>query len=459
MKTGYLSRQKAASWASTLSTVFVGALVAIMPTQHRVHALPLPGPVYVDFKLYTSYLALGLAIGCWLLGHLLDPARKPWRMGPLFILAPMAGLIILSVIGIPFAVDPRYSAGRTAHLILMLAFYLYLLNARLSPAAIAWPLAAGMLLQAAVGIPQFLLGSSVGLPFLGEPVLDSMVAGTSVLAVGERVWLRAYGLSQHPNMLGGFMASSLLMALGFYLTQSRWRSAAMLGALAAGLAVLLLTFSRSAWLGLGIGGLALGAMYVRYSHQRGRSCRPLMLAIASALVLGIVFVATQWPLLLPRLGMTYAAVEVRSVDQRASLMRGAWALIRLRPLLGVGLGNCATALLVLAPESVADYAVYLPVHNVPLLTIAELGVAGGILWGALTLAPWAAMWLRRRHLRWSPWLMGLSAASAALIVTSLFGPMVWATHQGRLLQWMIWGLWASEWLRIREHGSAKEATG
>jgi hypothetical protein len=79
--------------------------------------------------------------------------------------------------------------------------------------------------------------------------------------------------------------------------------------------------------------------------------------------------------------------------------------------------------------------------------MAELGIMGGVLWALLLVAPWLALWFRHRRVRMSPWWAGLSGALAALAVVSCLDMYTWVYHEGRLLQWLVWGLWANEWVR------------
>jgi O-antigen ligase len=176
---------------------------------------------------------------------------------------------------------------------------------------------------------------------------------------------------------------------------------------------------------------------------------------AVALTVLVVFAATNWSLLAPRLGLVSQGVEIRSVEERSSLTAAARALIRERPLLGVGLGNFSVALYRI-PLGISTWKTYQPVHNVVLLSAAELGLLGGALWLGLMLAPWAGLWIKRRQVRMTPWLAGLSGALAALALVSWVDAYVWSAHQGRLLQWLIWGLWAAEWRLASDSYIARE---
>jgi O-antigen ligase len=85
------------------------------------------------------------------------------------------------------------------------------------------------------------------------------------------------------------------------------------------------------------------------------------------------------------------------------------------------------------------------VHNVLILATAELGLGGGLLWLCLIASPWLALWLRRRRVEMTPWWAGLCGAMVAFTVASFFDHYVWTFQQGRLILWLVWGLWAREW--------------
>ena len=80
-----------------------------------------------------------------------------------------------------------------------------------------------------------------------------------------------------------------------------------------------------------------------------------------------------------------------------------------------------------------------------MLTSAELGLLGGALWLALIVAPWMALWWKRREVQITPWWAGASGALVALTAVSFFDAYTWSSHQGRLALWLVWGLWAREW--------------
>jgi hypothetical protein len=448
-------REKLSHLAQVASHWSLAALLFALPSgKHWVLYHPQAGqPFYAYFEpvLYATDLLLCAALGTWVLSLLLRHERTKLQWGPAFIYTPLIGFLVLGFLGLPGPVDPIYAAFPLVRLVLMLAFYLMLVNAPLRRNLIAWPLAASMVVQAALSVPQFLLGHTAGLDELGEIPNDSRWSGASVVSLGERRWLRAYGLTQHPNVLGGLAMACLLVVSGFSLRESGLRRLALLGLLAVTVGTLLLTFSRAAWLGTAIGGLVLLGLLL-WAQRVGRRLVPrsslwLLAAVVFAVVLA--FVSVTWPLLIPRLGLGTEGIEIRSVEERALLAEGSLALIQMRPCFGVGLGNFSAALYHLAPETVAYYSEYTPVHNVLLLATAELGFVGGLLWLCLIASPWLALWLRRRQVEMTPWWAGLCGAMAALTVASFFDHYLWSFQQGRLILWLVWGLWAHEWARYQ----------
>jgi O-antigen ligase len=267
--------------------------------------------------------------------------------------------------------------------------------------------------------------------------------------VGDERWLRAYGLAQHPNLLAGCLVAMLILIAAYSLRPVGRQRGWILAALALGQLAALLTFSRAAWLGGLLGGAVMLAMawWARRSGEApARGATLLLLGVVGAVTLA--FAVVRWPLLRPRLGLAYQGAEVRSLEARALQLSGAWDLISTRPALGVGLGNYPTALYTLARDTIAAYPVYQPVHNVALLVTAELGLAGGLAWGIVLIAPWMAIWLQRSQARMTIWFAAVSGALASVSLVSFFDAYPWSSHQGRLLLWLIWALWAKEWATV-----------
>ena len=142
----------------------------------------------------------------------------------------------------------------------------------LTPLAV--PIAAVLIIQGAVAAGQFLAQRDLGLVPLGELPLHPAHEGNSVLLARGQPWLRAYGLTIHPNLLGALLAALLLLALPMARRERGAERSAVLLALVVGGAGLFLSFSRASWLGFaaGLGTVSYTHLdvYKRQSDSRGR---------------------------------------------------------------------------------------------------------------------------------------------------------------------------------------------
>lgn len=289
-------------------------------------------------------------------------------------------------------------------------------------------LAAVLLVQGAVAVAQFFLQRELGLAWLGEPTLDLLVEGTSVAQRDGQNWLRAYGLNSHPNQLGMLMvALCLLLWPNRHRAQAGWRWLFWLG-VAAGVAGLLVSLSRSAVVGLLLGGLVYGLHRRAVSTPLRREfALPLALLVAGVLLFALAY----GDVMAGRLLALDSPLESRSLWERQRDLGVAWQLLGERPFRGVGLGQYLLMAAQLNPQASL-------VHNVPLLIGAELGLLG--------LALWLLFWL------WPLWRFALSAeyASAtavwlALIVMALLHPEPSLyLPKGAVL----WGLAAAQWSKL-----------
>jgi O-antigen ligase len=276
--------------------------------------------------------------------------------------------------------------------------------------------------------------------------LDPAWSGVGVIISEEARILRAYGLSDHPNILGGCIALGMLILAGWYLEQDesdpRWQSVRAV-LLIPGLVCLLLTFSRAAWLGV-IGGLVLLVFFL----LRTRKYQTLFTLAALAGAWMVVAFPFIWHNLLS-LGLRinpptaesggHEIVVDASLSERRVLGQAANEIFVAHAIIGTGMGTFPIALQVLKPEFPLDYQ---PVHNVLLDVASEIGLFGGVFFFLAMISPWLAMWLNRTRLRFSPALIAVSAALLATLIIGLFDYYLWYLIPGRLWQVLVWGLWA-----------------
>jgi hypothetical protein len=448
-----MSRRGGHSQLQRSANALTAALLIAAPLwRHRVLIHRPPEAIHFalhDFMAYTSdYVTLTLLVVGWAVVLKAEHATGKLDIGPWFVTGPMVALLALTGTSALWAVDPAYAAYQALRLVIWMALYILLINLAVPTTWLAVGVAGSVLLQAAAGIGQVLVGRSLGLQRWGELALDPTWSGISVVITDTGRHLRAYGLTQHPNLLGGLIGAFLLLLVGLGLGLrrgtgvSRPPSAILHLAFAAGALVLLLTFSRGAWLAAGVGGVVLLILLPRTSAlTREEWSARLLPFVAIGGIVTATFLVTQWELLRPRLGLSYAGAEVRSVDERATLIAGARALRQLRPWTGVGAGGFSTALYELAPDAIAAYPIFQPVHRVPLLLATELGPLGGSLWTFLMVAPLAALLSSARGRSADGWLAALTAIPISFFTVGWFEAYPWSSHQGALTTFMILGFW------------------
>mgnify|MGYP000278906670 CR=1 FL=1 len=314
----------------------------------------------------------------------------------------LAGLVFLSAVGTPFAVDPLYAGYQTLRLGLLMALYLMVVNLPWKPSHIAWPFAIAMALQAVVSLPQFALGRSLGLAELGEVSVNATWPGTSVVMVGDQRWLRAYGLTQHPNLLGGCLMAMILIVTGYYLLRAGWIRLPLLIALGLGSGALLLTFSKGALL-LGVPAALLALGLLQRDHRSRRDWRATWIALGALALLALLLT----PLFLTdRFGSLFDLSQGTGFF-RLKLWRSALAMIADYPLSGVGLDGFLYAYRsrYVLPSAWGELNLSHP-HNLVLDAWTRLGLPGVIVVGGLLAAFGRAAWRRLHRTRRNRFRLG-----------------------------------------------------
>ncbi len=353
---------------------------------------------------------------------------------------------------------------------LLLASLIFLVASRgngLTMRKMVFVLLAAGVLQSGIGIAQFLSQQSWGSTLLGMSAHETWQAGSSVLKIdgepaspslGGRI-LRAYGTFPHPNMLGGFLAVVFVSGIAYLVLGrneigkeegSRYplslisyplSSILYLSSLIIILLGLMLTFSRTAWLGAGLGIVTLFLWSFFFSDTR--KLRPwfsgLPLKTLGILVgAGIVFVSVLHAQIFPRFDRATIAHE-GSVSERVQSLYDAKTVMDATSLFfGTGAGNFTERLLWLERER--PVWTLQPVHNVVVLILAEIGVIGLFLW---------FLFLGTVLLSWKKYLISkrqesvqviFGIALLVLIPSLLLDHWLWSSHFGIFFVFLLLGL-------------------
>jgi len=400
------------SWLQRICHYAVYALLVGMPLAVYWPLMPIavPGilPRYTTPGLFLQDVPSAIL--------LVTSLMMGWkRKTPRAIGVQWLAVLVLAIAGIPFAMAPPLAVYTISRWLFSLVLGMALFQQDLPlERMIKWFLA-GLAVHVVVGITQALTQAPIGLP--AEMALGLKQPGVAGIKLTSGWWLRAYGLTFHPNVLGGFLGIGLIAGLPL-VKQLRWRFVWWLMMLG-----LLISFSRSAWLAVALF-LPLVAVWLWLNHEILR--KPLQwtfgVAVLTGLLAGVIFLAP----ILARFKIHELRSEETSLSGRSELIAVAFEVISARPITGIGAGN--TPLVVQAAH--VDDASH-AIHNLPLLFAAEIGVLGGFLWLGLWLSP--ALTIKEKAFKEDTWAVALVGAWSALGFIGLWDSYPWALNEGRLL--------------------------
>ena len=448
-----MSRRKHRNHAATRPDQTVSLHPAQMALLLALAALPALFNIQssVSFEPDKAAMLISLAIVA-----LIDLLWRAWRARPAapapalkrILRTPanllLAGLVAWAILISLAAIDPATSLwgnyDRGYGLLTLLAGVIFLIVARnMTQAGEKWLLVDAAIIGAAIpilyGFIQMLAldpvrGIGVSFP-LGQRASSTL---------GNPLYLGDYLLL----VIGLILARRLLHPPATALGRRILEAAAILA-----LGLLILTFSRSVYLGLAVAGLSLllfwwnqqrtapmpAAKSLRSSHPTGPShafaSKLLLPAILFAAIVGITLLILLWPKL----------QHGGTLQQRLLIWQAVIDLARARPrilLAGLGFDALSLALAPHLPPTLAhfepDFVFRIPdrAHSLPL----DLLVAGGLPWllGWLAVAGMALWRLWRSHKRIAVWLAALIIGRGVLLLASF------PTHAPDLLFWVVLGM-------------------
>ena len=396
--------------------------------------------VYDNVLFFLSDGVAFLAVTAWLCARLIE--HQPiWIGRQRLVLLALFALVMLASLSTVWSITPALSLYTAAHLWLMFGLFMSVRGEPESWRAIRFGCVAALILQSTIAGWEFLAQSTAFLAPLRLAWPGTLVpttSGPSVVQVADGTrWLRAYGTLPHPNILGGFLLALMAGPLTIFLSHGtrRWWAAVLFGI---AIIALVLTFSRSAWLGYMAGGMVIAL------HHRSLDRSRLRWLAAVALVCLIAAAVPLRSLIFTRAAGSQVPTEAGSTYERLVLRDRSLDLLRARPL-GLGVGAFVVGLATHFPD--ADPVE--PVHNVVLLAASELGWLAGLLW----LVVGAAILYEIRRARGADAVV-LSAIVVGLIVIGLGDHYLWSLAPGRTLAWLFLGAWASGMQKTESEVSA-----
>jgi hypothetical protein len=299
-----------------------------------------------------------------------------WSKDRLFLFSCL--LFVLYSFGSVFwAIDPNLALQSSLWILEALLLFLIISIGPVDTKQIALWFVAGGVVQSILAIIQFFAQSTFNLTWLGlaaHPVAKSGVSVVASESIGR--WLRAYGSFSHPNVLGGYLSLCLIILLAVfsnrifkqYHKRILFISASVLLTMG-----IILSFSRAAWL-ISISALLFLPLHARI--ERRLNTKQILHSIIPALAAVFVLIIALFPLVQTRVAGS-SQLEEKSVSHRLTGLQLSTKVVENNILFGVGSGNYTTELIKMIPDKPGWF--YQPVHNIFVLLLAELGVAGILL--------------------------------------------------------------------------------
>ncbi len=403
--------------------------------------------------LWATDILLFLAVVLGVVRMARSPMEHAFRLSDLFALS-FLGISLLSIGNAEIA---NISWYRYLKLIeyLILFFYIRISYGIIySLSDIMKVIIVSGFFQAGIAIIQSLTQSSLGLWFLGEPVLKAGQPGVAVFEVGHgavtTLFMRAYGTMPHPNLLSVWLFIALWSCLITALRDEHRR--VLWYEIVAYIVILygfLLTFSRVA---IGMWGLSVmfGAIIfiwkLRKRINRDATITRLRGLIAMTAIVMLVFTGVYWSQVWSRIRISRGDEAVR---HRILFMRIAERSVSRSPFFGLGIGQFVPDLMrsfardredILLSVELKKYPIsylYQPVHSIYLLIASELGVLGVVVF----LFWMGTIFVRMISMAYKRW-MTLEVAILIMIsmmVMGAFDHFFWTLQQGGF---MLWGMLA-----------------
>jgi hypothetical protein len=441
------NRTNAAAAVLALSRVALGILIVLSPFRARIVLdQRTVGTIYGDYTdllVFWSDVSLLAVLALWA-GSLVLKPRTIW-LGPNVVRWAAGPLLAAVWLSVPFSTDAAVSAFDALRLTAVAFLALYVANEVEDVKQVVPALLVMVAVQATVAVSQVIDQGSFGLGTLGEYHLNPQEPGSSIVwTENSAKLLRAYGFTDHPNILGGLLAAALTLLLSASVRSGPIRRSLITAVFAVGCVALLVTFSRAAQLALVAGA---GTMLGLFAYRREWRRVALTLAcLGVAAVVAAGFVKPYWPYLSARLNPTEqqaGSTERRSLSERAELVKVSNTIFTQHPVAGVGFGALPQAMAREFPDFGFNYQ---PAHFALIDAAAETGVLGAMFYFLLLAAPWSLLWWHRKRL--TPSLIGVSAALLAVQVIGFFDYYTWSLAPGQVWAWLALGLWTSAYGRM-----------
>ena len=401
------------------------------------------------FLYFTDLLLIAIIFLGFLRGGIKFKKRDIF-VGLLFLIA---GLSLISSQSIGLS---AYQLIKLAEFILVFLYIKYSFSFFKTGTILKVFVASGVF-QALLAIAQFFNQSSLGLKHFEAGIYNANIPGVATFFVEGTKFIRAYGTTPHPNVLGIFLLVSIFCLYGLWLKKSRTQNfnyflvsvfyfLLLLG--------LLLTFSRAIII-VFIAASLLFFLIAFLKLQRSLKSRVIILFLLFTVSCSL-FTVIFWP----EISARFQAIspEEQAVALRIYYNDIAVSAIKEKPFLGLGLGNFVWYLF--NNYQFKEFWLYQPVHNIYLLIASEIGIFGLIVFlifiAKILLGSFSLVFKRQILDNKKLILFTFYSLLFTFLALSLIDHYLWTIQQSRFAFWVVLAIISG--LTLRSPHSSTERT-
>ncbi|MBD3330932.1 hypothetical protein GF354_05395 [Candidatus Peregrinibacteria bacterium] len=266
--------------------------------------------------------------------------------------------------------------------------------------------------SAVIGLLQFINHGSIGLNFLGEPLLSVDSNATSTLGFLDEKILRSYGTFPHPNLFAAYLAFCILVSFQ-YLGRYKFLFILLLSL------GLIFTFSRSVLFALFISLIIYFLIEIKSSKLR-------------YFVIFILLFLFSVLLFYEPIRLRFILGDSAGFIERINYMILAKNMIVENPL-GVGLGTFTALGQSFLGTKLMPW-LFQPVHNLIILVLSETGIFGALTFLLALIYPIFYILKKSRTSKYA-YLISLWVF---IIIISQFDHYLLTLYQGQALLFLFW---------------------
>jgi O-antigen ligase len=371
---------------------------------------------------------------------------------------------LVAAISLFKSVDLGNSAYRLVKLLEFAILYVYIMYRKefLGLNGILRVIFASGVFQAILAIAQFYKQGSLGLKFIEAGSYAPGEAGVATFISGTEKVMRAYGSFPHPNVLAAFLLLAIFCFYALWLKSEKPRGLigpigpiGLMGLIFA----LFLTFSRGTILVFVF--VSFAFFIFRFFQLRAFYHTDERLAMGKKMMIlalfFVIFSVISALLVLPYFKTRFIKISLgeEAIDLRFFYSKMAFAMIKEKPFLGIGMGNFANysrefPAYIRAANKIYNSGgftgkeipewLYQPAHNIYLLIASEIGILGALIFIVFLLIKFFKNIKPMKPKELSELIGPMIFLFAGFLVLGLNDHYFWTLQSGGIIFWLVLAL-------------------